>query len=275
MPVWKWTLLFVASMLLSIIMYSIAQVVYMFIDYLWVKWIVGVVITISMIGLYALFVKWFEKHNAKDILFNRIVQDTAKGLGVGFCFFICVVLIMMLLGLYRIESIGTDEPLKIISAFFLFLVVGTGEEIIFRGVLFRWIDEKWGFMVALIVSALLFGLIHISESNATLWSSIAIAVEAGLLLGAAYKYSGTLWLPIGIHWAWNFTQGNIFGFEVSGKDIGVSLLNATVSGPDWLTGGSFGAEASVIPVVLGLLLSAWYIVKISNGQQTTDYFCYR
>ena len=268
MPVWKWTLLFVASMLLSIIMYSIAQVVYMFIDYLWVKWIVGVVITISMIGLYALFVKWFEKHNAKDILFNRIVQDTAKGLGVGFCFFICVVLIMMLLGLYRIESIGTDEPLKIISAFFLFLVVGTGEEIIFRGVLFRWIDEKWGFMVALIVSALLFGLIHISESNATLWSSIAIAVEAGLLLGAAYKYSGTLWLPIGIHWAWNFTQGNIFGFEVSGKDIGVSLLNATVNGPDWLTGGAFGAEASVIPVVLGLLLSAWYIVKISNGQRT-------
>jgi hypothetical protein len=275
MPVWKWTLLFVASMLLSIIMYSIAQVVYMFIDYLWVKWIVGVVITISMIGLYALFVKWFEKHNAKDILFNRIVQDTAKGLGVGFCFFIGVVLIMMLLGLYHIESIGTDEPLKIISAFFLFLVVGTGEEIIFRGVLFRWIDEKWGFMVALIVSALLFGLIHISESNATLWSSIAIAVEAGLLLGAAYKYSGTLWLPIGIHWAWNFTQGNIFGFEVSGKDIGVSLLNATVNGPDWLTGGAFGAEASVIPVVLGLLLSAWYIVKINNGQQTTDYFCYR
>ena len=266
MPVWKWTLLFVASMLLSIIMYSIAQVVYMFIDYLWVKWIVGVVITISMIGLYALFVKWFEKHNAKDILFNRIVQDTAKGLGVGFCFFICVVLIMMLLGLYHIESIGTDEPLKIISAFFLFLVVGTGEEIIFRGVLFRWIDEKWGFMVALIVSALLFGLIHISESNATLWSSIAIAVEAGLLLGAAYKYSGTLWLPIGIHWAWNFTQGNIFGFEVSGKDLGVSLLNSTVSGPDWLTGGAFGAEASVIPVFLGLLLSAWYIVKINNRQ---------
>lgn len=268
MPVWKWTLLFVASMLLSIIMYSIAQVVYMFIDYLWVKWIVGVVITISMIGLYALFVKWFEKHKAKDIPFNRIVQDTAKGLGVGFCFFIGVVLIMMLLDLYHIESIGTDEPLKIISAFFLFLVVGTGEEIIFRGVLFRWIDEKWGFMVALIVSALLFGLIHISESNATLWSSIAIAIEAGLLLGAAYKYSGTLWLPIGIHWAWNFTQGNIFGFEVSGKDIGVSLLNATVSGPDWLTGGAFGAEASVIPVVLGLLLSAWYIVKIDNRQRT-------
>ena len=266
MPVWKWTLLLVASLFLAIIMYSIAQEVFLVIDNLWVKWTVGVVSTIAMIGLYALFVKWFEKHKAKDIPFNRIAQDTAKGLGVGFCFFIGVVLIMMLLGLYRIDSIGTDKPLQILSAFFLFLVVGTGEEIIFRGVLFRWIDEKWGFMAALIVSAVLFGLIHISESNATLWSSIAIAVEAGLLLGAAYKYSGTLWLPIGIHWAWNFTQGNIFGFEVSGKDLGVSLLNPTVSGPDWLTGGAFGAEASVIPVFLGLLLSAWYIVKINNRQ---------
>ncbi len=270
MPVWKWTLLLVASLMLAIIMYSIAQEVFLIIDNLWVKWTVGVVTSIAMLGLYALFVKWFEKHKAKDIPFNCIAQDTAKGLGVGFCFFIGVVLIMMLLGLYRIDSIGTDKPLQILSAFFLFLVVGTGEEIIFRGVLFRWIDEKWGFMVALIVSAVLFGLIHISESNATLWSSIAIAVEAGLLLGAAYKYSGTLWLPIGIHWAWNFTQGNIFGFEVSGKDLGVSLLNPTVSGPDWLTGGAFGAEASVIPVFLGLLLSAWYIVKIYNRQQATE-----
>ena len=54
----------------------------------------------------------------------------------------------------------------------------------------------------------------------------------GLLLGAAYKYSGTLWLPVGIHWAWNFTQGNIFGFEVSGSDAGVSLMKGIVSGPD-------------------------------------------
>jgi len=90
-------------------------------------------------------------------------------------------------------------------------------------------------------------------------------VEAGLLLGAAYKYSGTLWLPIGIHWAWNFTQGNIFGFEVSGNDAGASFLKSTVSGPDWLTGGAFGAEASVIPVFLGLILSAWYIWKTSSS----------
>ena len=207
-------------------------------------------------------VKWFEKHKAMDIPFRHFAQDTAKGLGVGFGFFVFVVLIMMLFGLYRIDSIGTDSPMQIVSAFFLFLMVGTEEEIMFRGVLFRWIDEKWGYVAALTVSSVLFGFIHSFEPNATLWSSLAIAVEAGLLLGAAYKYSGTLWLPIGIHWAWNFTQGNIFGFEVSGKDAGAPLLNSTVSGADWLTGGDFGAEASVIPVSLGLLLSAWYTWKM-------------
>ncbi len=262
MPVWKWALLLVVSLILAVLMSSIAQEVFMDIDRLWVQWTFGVVSFIAMIGFYALFVKWFEKHKAMDIPLRRFAQDTAKGLGVGFGFFVSVVLIMMLLGLYRIGGIVTDKPMHILSAFFLFLLVGTGEEIMFRGVLFRWIDEKWGYVTALIISSLLFGFIHFFQSNASWWSSLAIAIEAGLLLGSAYKYSGSLWFPIGIHWAWNFTQGNIFGFEVSGQDAGVSLLKSTVNGPDWLTGGAFGAEASVIPVLLGLILLAWYIWKI-------------
>jgi membrane protease YdiL (CAAX protease family) len=271
MPVWKWALLLVVSMVLATIMYGISQLLFMFIEKPWVQCTVGVVYSAIMIALYALFVRWFEKHKAEDIPLNRLVQDIAKGLGVGCCFFGSVVLIMMLFGLYHIDSIGTDKPIEIVSAFFLFLSVGIGEEIMFRGILFRWIDEKWGFIAALIVSAVFFGLIHIFQENATLWSSLAIAIEAGLLLAAAYKYSGTLWLPIGIHWAWNFTQGNIFGFGVSGSDAGDSLFQSSVSGPEWLTGGAFGAEASVIPVMLGLLLSAWYVwgivkkVKELNG----------
>ena len=90
-------------------------------------------------------------------------------------------------------------------------------------------------------------------------------VEAGLLLGAAYKESGTLWLPVGIHWSWNFFQGNIFGFAVSGGDAGVSLLQAATSGPDILTGGVFGAEASILTVVLGTLLSVWFILRATRG----------
>ena len=157
--------------------------------------------------------------------------------------------------------------MELINAFCYFSLVAVGEEIIFRGVLFRWIDEKWGFWAAIIVSALLFGLIHITNPGGTLWSSVAIAIEAGLMLGAAYKWSGTLWLPIGIHWAWNFSQGNIFGFGVSGQDAGASLFNARIEGSPWITGGSFGAEASVIAVVIGAAVSAWFIWQISRRKE--------
>ncbi|MBR6869984.1 MAG: CPBP family intramembrane metalloprotease [Bacteroidales bacterium] len=270
MPVWKWVLLLIASFVLALLMYAGAQMAGDISAIDWVNWIIAIAVSAAMIALYAVFVKWFEKHPARDIPRAKLVGDTAKGLAVGAGFMAAVVLVMMAFGLYRITGAGTDRPLAIISAFFLFLYVGVGEEILFRGVLFRWIDEKWGFVAALAVSALLFGAMHYGQPGATWWSSLAIAIEAGLLLGAAYKYSGTLWLPIGIHWAWNFVQGNVFGFQVSGGNAGKSLLQATVNGPDCLTGGAFGAEASIITVILGLGLSVWYLwrIHLKNARKT-------
>ena len=145
--------------------------------------------------------------------------------------------------------------------FMLFLAVAVGEEMIFRGVIFRWLDERWNTWVALLISAILFGWMHISNENATWWSSLAIAIEAGLLLGAAYKWSGTLWVPIGIHWAWNYVQGNVFGLAVSGMKVGDTILETNVNGPDIITGGAFGPEASIIAVILGTLIT---IVFLTN-----------
>ena len=129
------------------------------------------------------------------------------------------------------------------------------EEVVFRGVLFRLIDDRWNTTVALLVSALVFGAAHFINPGATWWSSLAIAVEAGLLLGAAYKFSGNLWLPIGIHWIWNYVQGYVLGFAVSGIPVGSKILSPVISGSDLLTGGVFGAEASVISVGIGLILA--------------------
>ena len=250
MPVWKWVLLLLASFILALLMYAFSQLAADSVQPALLKWFVSIIVSVVMV--------------AKDIPLRKIPADTGKGLAVGAVFMLAVTLVMMLFGLYRIIAVHADDPLPLVTAFFLFLYVAVGEEILFRGVLFRWIDEKWGFVAALVVSSLLFGFMHYGQPGATWWSSLAIAIEAGLLLGAAYKYSGTLWLPIGIHWAWNFVQGNIFGFEVSGGDAGKALLQATVSGPDILTGGSFGAEASVITVVLGLALSLWYLLRKSS-----------
>ncbi|MBQ8060384.1 MAG: CPBP family intramembrane metalloprotease [Bacteroidales bacterium] len=261
MPVWKWVLLLILSFVLAFIMYGLAQFATDLAPAGWIRWIAFVAVSVIMILLYGLFVKWFEKHKAKDIPLRKLAGDTAKGFGIGMLFFFLVVGVMMAAGLYKITGFGTDRPGAIVSAFFMFTMVAVAEEILFRGVLFRWIDEKWGFLAALLVSSLLFGVMHIAQPNATWWSSLAIAIEAGLLLGAAYKWSGTLWLPIGIHWAWNFFQGNIFGFAVSGSDSGASLIQSSVAGPDILTGGPFGAEASIITVLFGSALSAWFIFK--------------
>lgn len=260
MPVWKWVLLFVAALFLSLLLYGFSSLTTL-IPADWGRWACSLAVAAGMLGLYTLFVRWFEGHWAQDLPLKKGLSHTGIGLGVGLGYFVVVVALMMAVGVYKITGTG-HEWKDIVSSFFVFLLVAIGEELIFRGVFFRWIDEKWGFAPALVLSALIFGLVHISNDNASWWSSIAIAIEAGLLLGAIYKYSGTLWMPIGVHWAWNFSQGNFFGFEVSGTDAGASLLHSEVSGNQWLTGGAFGAEASVIAVVVGAAVSAWLVWKI-------------
>lgn len=262
MPVWKWILLFLLSLVLGFILLSIGQFANTPDVAVWLSCLINVAVCAAMLGLYALFVKIIERSPAKDLPLNRLAAETGKGFGIGALFFVAVVLVMLVAGIYKFVSINTGNVDLLIQALFFYLTVAVGEEILFRGIMFRWIDEKFGFVAALVVSSLLFGFMHIFQPGASWWSSIAIALEAGLLLAAAYKYSGTLWLPIGIHWGWNYFQGNIFGIEVSGSDAGESLFIPEITGPDILTGGAFGAEASIIAFGLGLLLSIWLIIKI-------------
>ena len=260
MSFWKWLGLLVAGFLLATLMYGLAGTVDLLPKNL-AYCVMCLMACAAMVGLYALFVRWFEGAWPQDLPLKKQPPHTALGLCVGLGYFVVVIGIMALAGSYKV--IETGMPVReLFCAFFYFGIVAVGEEIIFRGVVFRWIDQRWGFPAALAASALIFGFVHIINPGATLWSSVAIAIEAGLLLGAAYKWAGTLWFPIGIHWAWNFSQGNIFGFLVSGQDAGQSLLHASIQGPDWLTGGSFGAEASVIAVVVGSAVSAWLVYRI-------------
>ena len=210
--------------------------------------------------LYSLLTRYVEGNDACKIAPRKDISSIGKGLLIGFSYFIIVTATMSLCGCYHIKSIQFDWEKQLFS-FALFFLVAVSEEIFFRGILFRMINRRWNLWAALVISALIFGGLHIFNNNATLWSSIAIAIEAGSLLGAAYAYNKNLWLPIGIHWIWNYTQGNILGFPVSGEDNVTSVITPEISGPQWLTGGSFGAEASVISAVIGLLISLWFIRK--------------
>ena len=215
---------------------------------------------VVLLLLYNLLIRYVEANDACKIAPRKDISSIGNGLFIGFSYFIIVTVTMSLCGYYHIKSIQFDWEKQLFS-FTLFFLVAVSEEIFFRGILFRMINRRWNIWAALVISALIFGGLHIFNDNATLWSSIAIAIEAGSLLGAAYAYSKNIWLPIGIHWIWTYTQGNILGFPVSGEDNVTSIITPEISGPQWLTGGSFGAEASVISAVIGLLISLWFIRK--------------
>jgi membrane protease YdiL (CAAX protease family) len=133
------------------------------------------------------------------------------------------------------------------------------EEILVRAVVFRILERGLGSWIALAISAALFGVAHIANPGATVTSSIAIALEAGVLLAAGFMVTRRLWFVFGMHAAWNFTEGGVFGAQVSGT-AAHGLFVAQFHGPALVTGGGFGPEASVVAVVLCLAAAAALLV---------------
>jgi membrane protease YdiL (CAAX protease family) len=200
---------------------------------------------------YLMLVRWVERRAATELAPRSLLPQGIVGVVAGALLFSAVVGVLWLLGSYRVTGINphADWPAALLV---VGLGAGIGEEIMFRGVLFRITEEGLGTGWALLISAVFFGAVHITNPGATLWSSAAIAIEAGLLFGLLYHVTRSLPLCMGLHAAWNFTQGTVYGIPVSGTPADGWLVS-TRSGPDWLSGGVFGAEASVIALVLCLL----------------------
>jgi uncharacterized protein len=168
---------------------------------------------------------------------------------------------------YQVVGWGAAaSPRALGHATLLFFLVAVFEESLARGVVFRLLEQGLGTWAALLLSALFFGFLHTFNPGATVLSSVAIALEAGVLLGAAYVASRSLWLPIGMHTAWNLFEGPVFGAPVSGVEI-PSLLLARFPGPDWLTGGRFGPEAGLPTVVVGSVLGAGFLLLAARRHQ--------
>jgi len=218
-----------------------------------------------MLAAYTLVIARLGETPRDDLPAQGSLADLGKGIGVGAALFTAVVGIAALSGVYRVVGRGdaSDLLLPLISTA---IMPGFMEELLFRGILFRWIEEFGGSWFALLVTSALFGVAHILNPGATWFSSFAIAVEAGVLLGGAYMLTRSLWMPIGLHAAWNFTQGAIFGVPVSGGPSS-GLLRSTLSGPTLLSGGSFGLEASLIAVVICAGAGIWFVwLALKRGE---------
>ncbi|WP_242583961.1 CPBP family intramembrane glutamic endopeptidase [Amycolatopsis sp. 195334CR] len=183
-----------------------------------------------------------------------------RGLGRGVLIGVATFLATMLLAfLFTDADVASGSFWACLGVAGSMASVAVTEELLFRGVVHRFLEQRIGSVIAIAVSSLIFGLTHLLNGNATLWGTLAIAVEGGALLAIAYTATRSLWLPIGLHFAWNFTESGVFGTAVSGADSEPGLLRTVLSGPEVLTGGTFGPEASLFALLCCLVPAVWLV----------------
>ena len=219
-------------------------------------------VTVLVVLAYKLVVVRLGEHPRDDLPFDGRARDAVSGFAQGTLLFSAIVGVAALLGVYRALGLSPAEdwlPILIGTG----LMAGVTEEILLRGIVFRWLEELGGSWLALALSALLFGFLHAANPNATVVSSLAIALAAGVLLGGAYMLTRNLWLAIGLHAGWNVTQGLLWDVPVSGFALD-GWVESRLVGDPMLSGGSFGLEASVITMVMATIYGVWLIVRAAR-----------
>lgn len=192
-------------------------------------------------------------------------RDLALGCLLGLLMMGGIFVIELALGFVHLESrsLGPMDWLRIVSSSALmFLIAAVAEEILFRGYLFQSLMQGVTFLPAAIGISLLFALAHLGNPGPTVFAIVNIGL-AGLWLSFAYLKTRTLWLPVGLHFSWNFCQTVLFSFPTSGIRMeDRTLFSLNQGGPVWITGGGFGPEGGALATI-AIVFCTWHILKSS------------
>ena len=208
-------------------------------------------LTIAVLYLsYGFCFRLVERRPINELSLRHLPRDVGVGLAMGFAAIGGIFLVLLMAGAY---SSGPPHP----SSAILFTVVSITmlaflEEVLFRGVLYRILEEWRGTMTALLISALVFGLTHITNTSASPLG-VTSAVFGGALMGILFTWTRRLWVPTAFHVAWNLGQVLLLG-KVSGEERFVGLFHGRVTGPRLLVGSAFGVEDSLLGVTVPLFL---------------------
>lgn len=219
----------------------------------WLTIAIGVLTAVISVFTYRWVVRRTERREVTELARKGAVSATGLGTLIGVGLFSFVIANIAFLGFY--ESNGVGSVTGALGLLGFMAAVAVGEELLWRGVLFRIVEERTGTWIALVLTGVLFGLVHLINPHASMWGAIAIAIEAGGMLTAAYVATRSLWLPIGLHFGWNLAGSAIFSTAVSGNDTQQGLVETTLSGPMLITGGDFGPEGSLYSIVFCTLVT--------------------
>ncbi|MBS1953135.1 MAG: CPBP family intramembrane metalloprotease [Cyanobacteria bacterium SZAS-4] len=209
-----------------------------------------------------------RKFDSTGIVKRGVIVETVAGFALGLVVSGLTIFGMYMVGAYK--PVGMNLQANLIYPFILFFFGAIVEEVIFRLFIFQTCERRWGTTPALVITSVSFGMVHLintvqhSTFEQRLLGCMFLVFEAGFLLNALFLVNRRVWLPLGMHWAWNFFEGPIFGTIVSGQNFGASLLVAQTSGVMLASGGPFGPEGSASGLIVGVAcgaLAAWYSIK--------------
>lgn len=229
-------------------------------------------ICVAGLAIYGLAVWLAEGRWPQELNLREAPAELAIGLAIGAAMLSLAVGGLYLLGVYDISGPRSASPWGTIA---MAVESGVMEELIMRAIILRLLMRAFGIWPALVLQAALFGALHLANPNASPVAAAAIAIEAGLMLAGFYLLTGRLWMSIGIHAAWNFTQGWVWGASVSGIPVVESWLvsKPKPGAPEFLSGGAFGPEASLPAMVVGTLTALvvlWLAWKKGNFKAKAD-----
>jgi membrane protease YdiL (CAAX protease family) len=229
----------------------------------------GILASAAVILAYSYFYKKYEKRAITEFSTTGIGKYILIGTLIGVLLQCLTILVIIANDGFEIVSINPVSDM--IIPFSVAFSVAIFEEILIRGIIFRIVEEKLGSYISLVLTAIIFGALHLLNPNSTLLSGLCVGIEAGFLMGAAYIYARNLWFPIAIHFAWNFMQSGVFGAITSGNEKTSSLLTTKLTGNPLITGGAFGPEGTVQAIVF-CVLPAVVLLQLSTNKMMRPYW---
>jgi membrane protease YdiL (CAAX protease family) len=209
--------------------------------------IIAVADAMAALLTYVFVFRFYEHRKIKELSVASLGKNAIIGFATGLILQSIFILIILIFGKY---SIIHKNPVSFfIPSFAAAFTAGFVAEILIVGIFFRLAEEKLGTLNTLLISFILFAVMHVSAKGATTLSVLSTAMQAGVLLPAVFIYSRNLWIPIFLHFAWDFAEPGIFGGINPGMSIGKSLFTSTISGTSFLTGGQTGPQNSIQSLV--------------------------
>lgn len=230
--------------------------------------------TVAITASIFLARRYLDKRSIESLglkLNRQTIVDLLAGIGITFIQMGLIYLLMFWLGWITFEGFAWEfDPLSLaikntLIFFAMFVLVGWHEELLSRGYHLQTIASGLNLFWGVIISSAVFGALHLGNPSAN-WISTTGIFLAGIFFAYGYIRTKQLWLPIGMHLGWNFFEGVVFGFPVSGLDI-YALTRIQIHGPELWTGGAFGPEAGLIvlpALILGAILIYFYTANQSQ-----------